>query len=561
MSEEKRRKINSDVDDRMDLDWQGTRAFFYGMGYNDEDIEKPRVGIMNTWNEINPGHIHQRELAEAVREGIIERGGLPFLFYGVNLCDAVGGIKGGDFVLPSRDLLVNEIELNAVAHGLDAMVLIGTCDKVVPALLMAAGRVNIPTVILTGGYMQTPWLDGERVDYIDIGASITKVKDGEMSQEKFDKLIHVCTPCRGACGMMGTANTMILLTETIGMSLTGNSTMPAVSGELINLSREAGRKVMELWEKNIRPRDIITEKSITNAIRVCMAIGGSTNTIIHIPAVATEACVDMDCSSVYSQASLDVPLLIGIRPNGKHCMEDFQLAGGLPALLNELRTKLDFSGMTVTGKTLGENIQGAVNKNPEVIYSLENPLDNDGGLILCRGNLVPQGAFIKQSAVPKKLHKFRGTAKVFTELNDAIAALRDGRIEAGNVVFIIYQGVKAGPQTAYDFTTALKGSHLKDDVVTITDGRLSGAAAGACFGYASPEAALRGPLCAVKDGDWVNYDIEKRELNIELSDEELQQRMADAELKLQPKTGWLSIYQRTVGSILKGATLIEDNRA
>ena len=343
MSDNKRR-INSDLEDRMTLDWQGTRAFFYGLGYNDADIEKPRVGIMNTWNEINPGHIHQRGLADAAREGIIERGGLPFLFYGVNLCDCVGG---GDYVLPSRDLLVNEIELNAKAHNLDAMVLIGTCDKVVPALLMAAGRVNIPTVIITGGYMKTPVMDGEYVDFIDIGACISKVKEGKLPQEKFEELIHTCAPCSGACGMMGTANTMSLLTETIGMSLTGNATLAAVSGDLINLSREAGRKVMELWEKNIRPRDIITERAITNAIRVCMAIGGSSNTIIHIPAVATEACLNMDCSAVYAEASCEVPLLIGIRPNGKHCMADFEAAGGLPAMLNELREKLDLNGMTV----------------------------------------------------------------------------------------------------------------------------------------------------------------------------------------------------------------------
>ena len=251
---DKKNMINSDPEDRMTLDWQGTRAFFYGMGYNDADIEKPRVGIMNTWNEINPGHIHQQPLAQAVREGIIEKGGLPFLFYGVNLCDCVGG---GDYVLPSRDLLVNEIELNAKAHHLDAMVLIGTCDKVVPAMLMAAGRVNIPTVIVTGGYMETPYLDGEHVDFIDIGASISRVKEGKLSMEKFDELIHVCGPGRGACGMMGTANTMSLLTETIGMSLPGNSTTAAVSGKLINLSREAGRCVMDLWERHICPRDII----------------------------------------------------------------------------------------------------------------------------------------------------------------------------------------------------------------------------------------------------------------------------------------------------------------
>ena len=277
---EKKRMINSDLEDRMTLDWQGTRAFFYGMGYNDEDIEKPRVGIMNTWNEINPGHIHQQPLAQAVREGIIEKGGLPFLFYGVNLCDCVGG---GDYVLPSRDLLVNEIELNAKAHHLDAMVLIGTCDKVVPAMLMAAGRVNIPTVIVTGGYMETPYLDGEHVDFIDIGASISKVKEGKMSMEKFNELIHVCGPCKGACGMMGTANTMSMLTETMGMSLPGNSTTAAVSGKLINLSREAGRHVMDLWEKNIRPRDIITEKAITNAIRVCMAIGAPPTPLSTFP--------------------------------------------------------------------------------------------------------------------------------------------------------------------------------------------------------------------------------------------------------------------------------------
>lgn len=554
----KKRMINSDLENRMTLDWQGTRAFFYGLGYNDEDIEKPRVGIINTWNEINPGHIHQRQLADAVREGIIEKGGLPFLFYGVNLCDCIGG---GDYVLPSRDLLVNEIELNVKAHRLDAMVLIGTCDKVVPAMLMAAGRINIPTVVVTGGYMETPYMDGEHVDFIDIGASISKVKEGNMSMDKFNELIHVCAPCKGACGMMGTANTMSLLAETIGMTLTGNSTMAAISGDLINLSRQAGRKVMELWEKDICPRDIITEKSIVNAIRVCMAIGGSSNTIIHIPAVATEACLDMDCSSIYAEASCEVPLLIGIRPNGKYCMADFQQAGGLSALLNEMQEKLDLTGMTVTGKTLGENIQGRVTQNHTVIHSLKEPLDSDGGLILCKGNLVPEGAFIKKSAVPAKLHKFRGTAKVFHDQEEAITALRDGRIRAGNVVFIIYQGVKAGPHTSYAFTTALKGSHLKDDVATVTDGRLSGAASGACFGYASPEAALRGPLCAVRDGDWVNYDIEKRELNIELSAEELEKRMEEAELKLEPKTGWLSIYQRCVGSILKGATLIEDHRA
>ena len=550
------KKIKSDLDDKMTLDWQGTRSFMRGLGYSDEEMKKPRIGIINTWNEMNPGHIHQRELAEAVRSGITESGGLPFLFYAVNLCDCVGG---GDYVLPSRDLLVNEVELIACAHDLDGLVMIGSCDKVIPGLLMAAGRIDIPSVILTGGYMKTGELNGKYIDFIDIGSSISKVKNGEMSNDEFDEILNVACPGGGACGMMGTANTMAILTETIGMSLPGNSTTAALSGEMIKLSKEAGKKVMELWEKDITPKKIITESSITNAIKVCMAIGGSSNSIIHVPAVATEAGLDMDCASIYSDASCEVPLLIGIRPNGPYCMEDFRKAGGTSALLNELIKYLDYSGITVTGKNMEENIKGNNVLDSSIIHSVENPLDSDGGLILCKGNLVPEGAFIKQSAVPKKLLKFRGKAKVYYDPDDAIKALRTGEIKKGDVVFIIFQGVKAGPNSAYSFTTALKGSHLKDDVVTITDGRLSGAASGACFGYASPEAALRGPLCAVKEGDVICYDIEKRELNIELNEEELEKRIIEAELFIKPKKGYLGIYQKCVGSILKGAVLKGDS--
>ncbi len=549
------KKIKSDIEDKMTLDWQGTRSFMRGLGYNDEDMKKPRIGIINTWNEMNPGHIHQKELAEAARCGIVESGGLPFLFYGVNLCDCVGG---GKYVLPSRDLLVNEVELIACAHDLDALVMIGTCDKIIPGLLMAAGRIDIPSVILTGGYMKTAVLNGKYIDFIDIGSSISKVKNGEMSNEDFDEILNVACPGAGACGMMGTANTMAILSETIGMSLPGNSTTAARSDDLIKLSKEAGKKVMELWANDITPRKIITKTSITNAIKVCMAIGGSANTIIHVPAVATEAELDMECAPIYSKASCEVPLLVGIRPNGPYCMKDFETAGGTPALLNELTEFLDYSGITVTGKTMEDNIRGCKVSDYSIIHSVADPLDSDGGLILCKGNLVPEGAFIKQSAVPKKLHKYRGLAKVYNDPDDAIKALRSGEIEKGDVVFIIFQGVKAGPSSAYSFTTALQGSSLKDDVVTVTDGRLSGAAAGACFGYASPEAALRGPLCAVRNGDYINFDIEKRELNIELSDNELKKRISSAEILLKPKKGYLGIYQKCVGSILKGAVLSGD---
>lgn len=549
----KRPRLRSDLPDHMDVDYAGARGLMYGCGYSDAELDMPHIAVVNTWSDCNPGHFHLKKVADAVKRGVVEAGGLPFSFNGVNICD---GIVNPPYILPSRDLLVNEIELMVEANMMDAMVLIGTCDKVVPGLLMAAGRLKLPTIIVTGGYMKTNTMDGEMVDYIDVGASITKTLSGEMSQEKFDQLLHSIAPGPGACGMMGTANTMNIITETIGMSLPGNSTVAAESEELLDIAYQAGKQVMTLWEKQITARQIITKASITNAIKTCMAVGGSTNTIIHVPAVATEAEIDMDCSEIYAEASNEIPLLIGIRPNGPYCMEDFRQAGGLRALLNEIRDHLNLTTPSVNEKTLGENIEGITVTNPTVIHSLSNPLSENAGMALCKGNLVPEGAFIKLSAVPEALRgTFRGKAKVFHNVYDATDALRDGRIEAGDAVLIIYQGVKAGPETAYNFTSELKGSPLKDKVIAITDGRLSGAASGCVFSYASPEAALRGPLCGVKDGDIIVCDLPNRKLEVELSDEELAERMANAELVMHPKKGYLSVYQHCVGSVLKGAVL------
>ncbi len=546
-------RLRSDLPDHMDVDYAGARGLMYGCGYTDAQLDMPHIGIINTWSDCNPGHIHLKKVEEAVTRGVEECGGLAFHFNGVNICD---GIVKPAYILPSRDLLVNEIELMAEANMMDAMVMIGTCDKVLPALLMAAGRLNIPAIIVTGGYMHTAKLDGAYVDYIDVGASVTKVLEGKMSQEKFHSLLHTIAPGPGACGMMGTANTMSMICETIGMSLPGNSTTPAESQDLLDLAYEAGKRIMTLWEEQTTAREIITEAAITNAIKVCMAIGGSTNTIIHVPAIATETELDMDCSEIYAAASTEIPLLVGIRPNGPYCMEDFRQAGGLRALLNQIGEHLDLSTRSVNGCTLGENIQGYFVRDPAVIHSLSDPLDHDGGMALCKGNLVPEGAFIKLSAVPEKMRNtFRGRARVFTSVYAATDALRAGIIQAGDAVFIIYQGVKAGPETAYNFTTELKGSRLKEEVCVITDGRLSGAASGACFSYASPEAALRGPLCAVRDGDIITYDLPNRQLNIELPDEELRMRMKNATLQLQPKKGYLRVYQHCVGSVLKGAVL------
>ena len=546
-------RLRSDLPDHMDVDYAGARGLMYGCGYTDQQLDMPHIAIVNTWSDCNPGHFHLKKVADAAKRGVMEAGGLPFSFNGVNVCD---GIVKPPYILPSRDLLVNEIELMVEANMMDAMVLIGTCDKVVPGLLMAAARLDLPTILVTGGYMRTNLLDGTPVDYIDVGPSITKTLSGEMTMEQFDRLLHSIAPGPGACGMMGTANTMNIIAETIGMSLPGNATVAAESEELLDIAYRAGKQIMVLWEKQITARQIITAASITNAIKTCMAVGGSTNTIIHVPAIATEAEIDMDCSEIYAAASNEIPLLIGIRPNGNHCMEDFRQAGGLRALLNEIKEHLDLHTMSVNEKTLGENIAGHTVKDRSVIYSLAQPLSASAGMILCKGNLVPEGAFIKYSAVPEPLRGvFRGRAKVFHNVYDATNALRDGRIQAGDAVLIIYQGVKAGPETAYNFTSELKGSPLRDKVIAITDGRLSGAASGACFSYASPEAALRGPLCGVKDGDIIVMDLPNRRLDVELPEDVLADRIQHAELILHPKKGYLSVYQHCVGSVLKGAVL------
>ena len=542
---------------RMCQEYYAPLSLLRACGYSYEDLSRPRIAVINTYSEMNPGHMHLREVGRKVKEGIHDAGGMGFEFNCVSVCDSVAE---GPYVLPSRDLLTNEIELLVEGNKMDGMVLIGTCDKVVPGLLMAAARLDIPAIVVTGGYMQTGRLNGEKCDFISIGMSLSKVLEGTMSKEELDQVVEHACPGPGACGMMGTANSMNIIAETLGMSLPGNASTAAVSADLERYASEAGKQIMTLWEKGITARQIITEQSITNAIRVCMAVGGSSNTIIHIPAIATEAELPMECSRVYTEASSEIPLLVGVRPNlGMHSMQEFAEAGGLGAILGLLRKRLYTDVMTVTGKTLAQNMDENPElckvRNPEIIHTLENPLEAGGGLVLCKGNLVPEGAVVKRSAVPEGMLQFRGPAKVFDDCDLAIEALHAGKIQAGDAVIIRYQGVKAGPESAYRFTAALKGSSVKDKVAIITDGRTSGAAAGACFQYAAPEAALRGPLCAVEDGDIICYDIEKKQLSIELPDDVLQDRMARAELKLYPKKGYLGIYQKCVGSFLKGAVL------
>lgn len=547
------KKLRSDMENHLSQAYLAPIALLRGCGWTQEDLEKPRVAIINTWSEMNPGHMHLREVAQEVKKGIREAGGTGFEFNCVSVCDSVAE---GPYVLPSRDLLVNEAEVLIEGNKMDAAVFIGTCDKVIPGLLMAAARLDLPSIIVTGGYMRTGvTTKGQKVDFVDIGLTVSHVAAGEATQEELQDVIEHACPGPGACGMMGTANSMSIICETIGMSLPGNSTICGESPELMEYARRAGRRVMELYKEGITARQIITPASITNAIKVCMAVGGSSNTIIHIPAIATEAEYDMQCSGIYTQASNDIPLLVGIKPNGAFTMQDFDAAGGLRALLNILQEKLDTACLNVTGRSMAEEIKGYTVKDPAIIHTMENPVSNEGGLVLCKGNLVPEGAIVKRSAVSPKMMKFRGRAKVFYSADEAVKALRTGQIVPGDAVFILYMGIKAGPETAYGFATELKGSHLRDEVCAITDGRTSGAAAGAFFQYASPEAAVGGPLAIVQDGDYIYYDIDKMELNIELSEEEIEERLKTVELKLEPKKGYLSVYRHCVGSILKGAVL------
>ena len=529
-------------------------ALLRGLGLGKEDLKKPRIAIINTWNSINPGHVHLNELAEAVKEGVLEAGGLPFNFNITNLCDGIGG---GPYILASRDLMCNEIEVIMDGCQLDAMVLLATCDKNVPGVLMGAARMDVPAIIVTGGYMQTITDNGKIVDGITIGNSCGEVDEGVIDMEEMMHRCDIACPAPGACGFMGTANTMCTLTEAMGMSLPGNATLPAISSHLRILAREAGRKIMDLWRNGITARQIITEKSVTNAVKVCMAIGGSTNTMMHIPAVAAEAGLDMDVWDVYDKASHEIPLLMNVRPTGVYTMFDFDQAGGLRSVMYEIRDHLNMDCMGVNGKPVAENIEGHKTPYPEIIRPMDNPFTKDGGICILKGNIAPDGCAAKQSTFPRNMLKFRGPAKVFYSNEDACEALRAGKIQAGDAVVISMMGAKAGPGmlSAYGFTSELAGTSLWDKVCLITDGRFSGAAKGAITGYCSPEAGLGGPICAVKDGDIISYDIEARTINVELTDEQIADRIKNFDKEVVYYDGFIGMYQKTVTSLKTGAVL------
>jgi len=552
-----KRKLNSERP--FGLNAVNAKSLMLGLGYTREDLEKPRVGIMNTWSDYCPGHLHQKDLAKAATEGVCEAGGLPCNFNSIGFCDGLQPKEG--YALASRDIIVNSVEMLARSQGLDAMILIATCDKNVPAMLMAAGRVNIPSIVVTGGHMKSNIYDGHLVDFIDINKTVSAVEEGRCTREYLEGLVDVACPGIGACNMMGTADTMQIVTETLGMSLPGNATAPAYDKTLVRYAREAGKQVVRLWEQNICPRDIITEKSVNNAVRMIMAVGGSTNSMYHVPATAAEAGLSCSVWDIFDRASHEVPLLMTVRPVGPYTMDEFARAGGVRAMCTNIKSTLYLDCLTVNGKTLGENIEGHEVLDREIIRPMDNPYSADGGICILRGNIAPEGCAAKQSTFPRNMLKFSGPAKVFYTPNDAIDALHNGGIREGDFVVILFQGAKGGPgmTSVYGFTSALAGSHLAGKCAMVSDGRFSGAASGAIIGYASPEAALKGPICALRDGDMIRYDIEARTIHAELTDEEIASRVEAFDKEINWRTGYLGLYQSWVGSLARGAVLSGKN--
>jgi len=471
--EKKTPKLRSDLP--VSVAWGDRCALMRGLGFSNEDLKKPHIGIINTYSSMNPGHVHLNRLAAAVTEGVREAGGLPLQFNALNLCDGIVAPRS-EYTLPSRDLLVNEVEVIVEANLLDGMVLLGTCDKIIPGLLMAAARLDLPAIMVTGGYMGQGYADGKPINYIDIGASVSEMLEGRRSMQSVMAVIDGACPAPGACDMMGTANTMALVSEALGMSLPGNGSIAASSLPLDEMAREAGRRIMELWRDGVTARQVITRKSIKNAVKVCMAVGGSTNSLVHIPAIADEAEIDLDVPDVFDQASFNIPLLVRVRPNGPHSICQMENAGGLRAVMNELRDHLDLDCLTVNLHTTGENIEGHAIRDTEVIRPIENSYQSQGGIAILRGNICPQGAAVKQSAVPESLMSFRGPARIFYHEQAACEALTSGAIRPGDAVVILFQGAKAGPGLAStaNFTFQLAGSELSESICMITDGRFSG---------------------------------------------------------------------------------------
>ena len=536
------------------------RSLFNALGMTKEEMERPLVGIVCSYNEIVPGHMNLDKIAQAVKMGVAMAGGTPVMFPAIAVCDGIAmGHIGMKYSLVTRDLIADSTEAMATAHQFDALVMIPNCDKNVPGLLMAAARVNVPTVFVSGGPMLAGHVKGHKTSLSSMFEAVGSYSAGTMTAEDVNEFECKACPTCGSCSGMYTANSMNCLTEALGMGLPGNGTIPAVYSERLKLAKHAGMAVMDMYRKNIRPRDIITKEAIINALTVDMALGCSTNSMLHIPAIAHEIGFDFDISYA-NEISAKTPNLCHLAPAGPTYMEDLNEAGGVYAVMNELKSAglLNEDCMTVTGKTIGEAVDGVANKNPEVIRTLDNPYSKTGGLAVLKGNLAPDGSVVKRSAVVPEMMVHEGPARVFDCEEDAIAAIKGGKIVPGDVVVIRYEGPKGGPgmREMLNPTSAIAGMGLGSSVALITDGRFSGASRGASIGHVSPEAAVGGPIALVEEGDIIKIDINNTTIMLDVPDDVLAQRKA-AWKPRTPKvtTGYLARYAAMVTSGNRGAIL------
>ena len=536
------------------------RSLFNALGMTKEEMDRPLVGIVSSYNEIVPGHMNLDKITQAVKLGVAMAGGTPVMFPAIAVCDGIAmGHVGMKYSLVTRDLIADSTEAMAMAHQFDALVMIPNCDKNVPGLLMAAARLNVPTVFVSGGPMLAGHLNGHKTSLSSMFEAVGAYAAGKLDEDGLTECEMKTCPTCGSCSGMYTANSMNCLTEVLGMGLKGNGTIPAVYSERIRLAKHAGMQVMEMYRKNIRPRDIMTKEAILNALTVDMALGCSTNSMLHLPAIAHEIGMDFDISFA-NEISAKTPNLCHLAPAGPTYMEDLNEAGGVYAVMNELNKKglLHTECMTVTGKTVGENIKDCVNLNPEVIRPIDNPYSQTGGLAVLKGNLAPDGGVVKRSAVVEEMMVHEGPARVFDCEEDAIAAIKGGKIVEGDVVVIRYEGPKGGPgmREMLNPTSAIAGMGLGSSVALITDGRFSGASRGASIGHVSPEAAVGGPIALVEEGDLIQIDIPNLSIHLDVSDEELAKRKENWTPR-EPKvtTGYLARYAAMVTSGNRGAIL------
>ena len=539
------------------------RSLFNALGYTKEEMERPLVGIVSSYNEIVPGHMNLDKITQAVKMGVAMAGGTPVVFPAIAVCDGIAmGHTGMKYSLVTRELIADSTECMAKAHQFDALVMIPNCDKNVPGLLMAAARINVPTVFVSGGPMLAGHVDGRKSSLSSMFEAVGAYEAGKMTAEKVEEYVNKVCPTCGSCSGMYTANSMNCMTEVLGMGLRGNGTIPAVYSERIRLAKHAGMKVMELLKNNVRPSDIMTKKAFLNCLTVDMALGCSTNTMLHLPAIAHEAGVELNMD-IANEISAKTPNLCHLAPAGPTYMEDLNEAGGVYAVMNELSKKglLYEDQITVTGKTVGENIKDVHNLNPEVIRPIDNPYMAQGGIAVLKGNIAPDTGIVKQSAVVPEMMVHEGPARVFDCEEDAIKAIKGGDIVPGDVVVIRYEGPKGGPgmREMLNPTSAIAGMGLGDSVALITDGRFSGASRGASIGHVSPEAAVGGPIALIEEGDIIKIDIPNNSLNVDVSDEELAKRKE----KWQPREpkitdGYLRRYAALVTSGNRGAVLDVD---